>query len=221
MYKSNSHIGSFSSKKKKHNDFRKKAKTPEDRLLKFINEEKTRINNLMKTNEKNYPSFHYKCSDVAEIIGTGYLEVVKAAISLSHKRLVTWPSGRTNEQYFYIRGIDYYPEKNVEIPLKIYYKLDIKGDNCPVCESKMPNQFYNALEKTLTRSCKFECSNGCFSYNGHVESEYHNVSVFDKKYSISNKTHKSIRNSQIHEVEKEVYKMKKDYRYLAEILERK
>lgn len=221
MRYNSSQIGAYGSKKKKHGDYKKPAKSPEQRLLNFINEEKTRINSLVKKTNMNYPSSEYKCSHVANIIGVSTLEVIRAAIVLCHKDLVSWPKGRNKEKYFTIYGIDYRPNRKTIETLKIHFKLNVRGDKCPVCESNMPNSYFSAIEKIPSSTCEFKCPNGCFSYYGHVSSADHLVTVFDKKFSISNKAHKSIRNTEIVNIKREIDKMKKDYRYLAEILERK
>ena len=92
----------------------------------------------------------------------------------------------------------------IQIPEKLF-----NYSYCPLCKNKLiTNERYTYWEY----SCKYSC------YNYEFYNNTHHINIFKTKLSLNDNAHKSIKGQFVKSVEKQIDKMKKNNRYLVEIL---
>lgn len=224
MHKPGSHRGSTKVKKKKFlSGEKKKPVQLIDKVRNYILEVKKQLEEDIKRGKNVRKTLN--CKQLADLFKCKQGDIVVCIQQLNREGLVS--SIYKRYMSFYILGIEE-PKKE-----KKNIKALFNFDNCPLCEKELvktehfhhiydenSNKHYSQwdIKEKILISYTIKCENGCFYYDIYEKSYYHEIKVFDKRFSIPVDSHKSIINDMVAAVKKEINKLKKDEKYLVKLL---
>lgn len=87
---------------------------------------------------------------------------------------------------------------------------------CPICERELAVELFTRIDSRKS----YCCPNECFVYYDHITEASINL-FYDDFYVISDKLSHIVVYDKIEDVQKKIEYWKENYRYVAEILERK
>lgn len=196
--KPGSHRGANNTKKKKFSqgELRKQPIPLIDKVRIYVLNFKEEIKVT-----KQYNSLY--CHDIAKDLKCKMGEVAVCVNQLHREDLVS----SIRKRYMSFSVYEDYREKENNV---IEHEILFDYEKCPICNNELHKaSYFNQIH------CKYTC----FSYtHGHLTD--HEVDIFKKKFSVPIDAHKSITGQFVKDVEKEILRMKKNNRYVAEILTR-
>jgi ribosomal protein S25 len=220
MHKPGSHRGAASVKKKKFGQEKKKPIPLMDKLRELIAETKIQAEDDAKHNR--YVRNYLSCHALADQFNCNIGEVIVCVNKLMHEGITSSVSKRHKSFH-----VNYKQPQTHEKEIDTIFRFD----KCPVCDKELnkrdsfrtPGRWgfqKESSQDSILVDFNDSCKNGCFTHSGHKVNncDYIKVTVFDKKFDFIPNVHKSIRNSMVKDIEKEIGRMKKNERYVIEIL---
>lgn len=199
MNKPGSHRGSNATKKKKftRKEIKKKPIDLVDKLRDYIVE-------FAESGKNSHCSTMLRCGDLSKRFKCGVGDIVVALKQLQKENLVS----QINKRFlsFYVFTEDEPKVKEI-LPKKIF-----NFKNCPLCGNELiANEYIPYWE-----GYSFKCKYSCYSYEYIIN--IHKINIFNREFCLKNDAHKSFKGQFIKDVKKQINKLKKNDRYLVEIL---